>query len=212
MWCHIAFILGKFKLAFRNSKHIQIECKDILSYESEFEGGGVYVPCTNVHRPTGMRSWHGHRVLSKFGRGPTGRKFTYIFFGSFAVSVYRWVAGSQNFEDLQDMKWYRHRSYVKIFSCIGLRLPNSRVSSGGGGGVYAGAAPGCLLRGGGGGQNVSLLLREPKNFAQPWKSRSAGGGGTPTPFFSTSKICPNFFHNGDDRPLSWQAKKMGLRI
>ena len=55
--------------------------------------------------------------------------------------------------------------------------------------LYAGAAPGCLLRGGGGGgQNVSLLLRDAKNFAPALKKPLGGGGGLQHIFFRLQKL------------------------
>ena len=58
-----------------------------------------------------------------------------------------------------------------------------------------GAPPGCLLRGGG--QNVSLLLREPKNFAPARGGGGGGGRGTRTHFFfRLQTIFQKKNHNG----------------
>ena len=64
-----------------------------------------------------------------------------------------------------------------------------------------------FAEGGGGGQNVSLLLREPKQIgASPGKSRSAGGGGgggDSDTFLSDFKIFPTNCHNGVGVISSW---------
>ena len=67
--------------------------------------------------------------------------------------------------------------------------------------IRTGAAPGCLLRGGG--RDVSLLLREAKNFAPALKKkvaqRGGGGGGvgdSDTFFFRLKNFFNITFHNG----------------
>ena len=104
--------------------------------------------------------------------------------------------------------WLTGQGTKSLFWNWGINCPNERFSSC----IYdiegrRGRRQGVYL-GGGGGKNVSLLLREPKNFAPALKKSGGGwgggGGGDSDNFFFRLQIFfPKTFHNAVG-VLSWR--------